>query len=345
MVAAIHGISATGASSIIFLAVLWAFVPAPAVFLWLQLAPGTGGRWRLPSRVYLSLAAVLSLLVLVGVGWIGAERAIHPKPCSDVPDLADYPALQPVAERVSFQVPEGNRRVGWFIPGQSRATVLLLHGYACRRQEMLDYAQVLHQAGYSTMLFDFRNRGESDGDAVTLGFYERQDAVAAVEYLRTRSEVDLQRLGVLGISMGAAVAILAAAQAPEIKAVIADSSFESASRAVEEGFTRVTDLPAFPFSPVALLIIRLRLGISASDVVPRDHIAAISPRPVFLVHGLADTKVTPGNSENLFAVAGEPKEIWRLPGSQHTDGIKDYREEYSRRMVEFFDKYLMLQWR
>ena len=340
LVATVHAISLTGAVSIPFLAVLVIFLPAPLVFLWLMLARQPQKKWRVASRSYLSAAAVVSVLVLGGVGWIGAQRAIHPKPCDDAPELEDYSELRPLAQMISFHVPEDGQRSGWFIPGESSSTVLLLHGYGCRRQEMLEYAQVLHRAGYSTLLFDFRNRGESDGDAVTLGFYEKQDAVAAVQYLKSRTDVDINRLSVLGISMGAAVAISAAAVTPEIKAVIADSPFESASKAVAEGFTRITSLPAFPFSPVSLLIIKLRLGISPGDVVPREHIAAISPRPILLIHGLGDTKVTPGNSRTLFAAAGEPKELWLLPESQHTDAIKDYREEYSRRMVEFFDRYL-----
>ena len=130
------------------------------------------------------------------------ERAIHPKPCDDVPAQADHSTLQPLAEVVSFPVPDDGQRLGWFIPGQSRATVLLLDDHGCRRQEMLDYAEVLHGAGYSTLMFDFRNRGDSDGDAVTLGFYEQQDAVAAVDYLKTRSDVDIELLGVLSISIG-----------------------------------------------------------------------------------------------------------------------------------------------
>ena len=340
LVAAIHGVSATGAGSIPFLALLWLFAPAPAVFLWLRLARGVSKRRRVLSRSYLALAVVLSLVVLGGVGWTGAERAIHPKPCDDVPALADYSTLQPLAEVVSFSVPDDGQRVGWFIPGQSRATVLLLHGYGCRRQDMLDYAEVLHGAGYSTLMFDFRNRGDSDGNAVTLGFYEQQDAVAAVDYLKTRSDVDIELLGVLGISMGASVAILTTAQVPEIKAVIADSAFESADQAVEEGFTRVTGLPTFPFSPITLQIIRWRLGISPSDVVPKDQIASIGPRPIFLIHGLADTKVTSGNSKTLFAAAREPKTLWLLEGSEHTDGIKDFPEEYSQRMLEFFGRHL-----
>jgi pimeloyl-ACP methyl ester carboxylesterase len=126
---------------------------------------------------------------------------------------------------------------------------------------MLEYAQVLHQASYSTLLFDFRGRGDSDGDAVTLGFYEQQDVLAAVEYLKNRDDVDMDRVGVLGISMGGVVAILAAAQEPAIKSVVADSPFESAEQAIEEGFTRVVGLPTFPFAPITLQFIKWRLGI------------------------------------------------------------------------------------
>ena len=217
---------------------------------------------------------------------------------------------------------------------------MLLHGYGCRRQQMLDYAQVLHQAGYSTFLFDFHGRGESDGDAVTLGFREQRDASEAVIYLRSRGDVDMTRLGVLGVSMGGSVAILAAAREPEIKAVIADSPFASADLAVEEGFTRVVGLPAFPFAPITLQLIRWRVGFAPQDIVPKEHIADISPRPVLLIHGLDDAKVSPDNSRILYEAAREPKELWLIPGGTHTCGLRENPEEYSRRILEFFDRYL-----
>jgi len=157
------------------------------------------------------------------------------------------------------------------------------------------------------LLFDLHGQGDSDGDAVTLGFYERQDALAAVEYLKTRDDVDGSNIGVLGISMGASVAIMAAAMNPDIKAVIADSPFESATRGIEEGFTRVTGLPRFPFGPITLTFIEWRLGISPEDIAPIEKVAAISPRPLLLIHGTGDTDVSPANSEVLFAAAGEPK--------------------------------------
>jgi pimeloyl-ACP methyl ester carboxylesterase len=343
LVAAIHVISTTGAKSVPFLVALWIFTPAPAVFLWSWSSRHKNwSRTQKASVVsYLSLATLLALVVPAVVGWIATERALHPAVCeAGNRSLANYPDIQLAAELVSFPVPEGGRRVGWFIPGRSQAPVILLHGFGCQRQEMLEYAQVLHQAGYSTLLFDFRGRGDSDGDAVTLGFYEQQDVLAAVEYLRSRDDVDIGRVGALGISMGGAVAILAAAQEPAIRTVVADSPFESAEQAIEEGFTRVVGLPAFPFAPITLQFIKWRLGASPDGVIPRDYIAAISPRPILIIHGLADTAVSSANSESLFAAALDPKELWLLPGVNHTNGIGDLKEEYSHRVINFFGQNL-----
>jgi uncharacterized protein len=341
-VAAVHLVLASGSGSVPLLGVLWAFVGTPVVYIWWW---RYGRRARhaalnLIPRVYLSLGVVLPVVVLLGVGWIASERGISPEGC-DIGRLSleHYPDLHPLAEEVTFPSPQGGKLVGWFIPGESPATVILLHGFSCQRHEMLEHAQILHHAGYTTLLFDFGGRGESDG-VVTLGFYEQQDVLSAVEYLKTRDDVDMDNLGVLGASMGAAAAILAAAQAPEIKAVIADSPFESAERAIEEGFTRVVGLPAFPFAPVTLKIIELRVGVSPTQVVPRERVAAISPRPLLLIHGTADTQVTPVNSEILYAAAGEPKELRLLPDLQHTRGIWDLREEYALLIVEFFHRHL-----
>jgi fermentation-respiration switch protein FrsA (DUF1100 family) len=343
LLAAFDGASATGASSIPVLAVLWVFTPGPAVFAWLWWSNGrlANPRPRKAAVAYLSVGVGLSVLVLAGVGWIASERGIHPAPC-DTADkrLSDYPTLEPTTEQVSFPVPATGQRTGWFIRGISKDTVILLHGYGCRRQEMLDYADVLHQAGYSVFLFDLYGQGDSDGDGVTLGFQEQRDLLAAVDYLKGRNDVDSSNIGVLGVSMGAAVAIMGAAQSPDIKAVVADSPFESANRAIEEGFTRVIGLPAFPFAPITLQIIQWRLGISPNQVVPREQVAAISPRPLLLIHGLADTEVSPLNSEILFAAAGQPKELWLIPGVDHASGIKEHREEYTKRIVDFFGRYL-----
>ena len=156
--------------------------------------------------------------------------------------------------------------------------------------------------------------------------------------MKTREDVDRSNLGVLGSSMGGSVAIMAAAITPDIKVVVADSPFASATRGIEEGFTRVTGLPRFPFAPVALTIIEWRLGISLDDIAPIEQVAAFSPRRR-LIHGTADTHVNSGNSEDLFAAAGEPKLIL-LPGNEHAMGMKDVTGEYTDLIVRLFDLHL-----
>lgn len=337
------GISATAAGSIPVLAALWLFVPAPFVFGWLRAtkAVRTSSWRRKLATAYLTSGIAVSVLVIGGVGWIGSERGIHPELCDTGNEsLSDYPVLERAAELVSFPVPELGQRVGWFVPGRSQSTVILLHGFGCRRQEMLNRALVLNRAGYSTLLFDLHGQGDSDGDAVTLGFYERRDAVAAVEYLKTRDDVDGSNLGMLGVSMGGSVAIMAAAMTPDIKAVVADSPFESATIGIEEGFTRVTGLPRWPFGPIVLRFIQWRLGISPDDVAPIEQVADISPRPLLLLHGTADIHVSYGNSEALFAAAGEPKELVLLSGIEHANGIKDVPDQYASLIVGFFDRHL-----
>jgi len=116
---------------------------------------------------------------------------------------------------------------------------------------MLPHADFLHEAGYSVLLFDFRSSGESEGDAVTMGFHERGDVQGAVQYLKRRSDADGESLWVLGVSMGAATAIMTAAVTPELKAVVSESSFKSVDSAIASSFEHFIHLPAFPFAPIS----------------------------------------------------------------------------------------------
>lgn len=76
------------------------------------------------------------------------------------------------------------------------------------------------------------------------------------------------------------------------------------------------------------------------DIAPIEQIVAISPRPLLLIHGTADTHVNSGNSEDLFAAAVEPKKLILLPGIEHARGMKDVPDEYTDLIVRFFDLHL-----
>src|ERR1035437_10048855 len=204
------------------------------------------GSWR-PNRALSASAAAVALLlaVVLGIGWIAAGRAIHPAIWPYEKGLADFPDLHPY--QVSFESRTHTRIASWFFPGTRRATVLLSHGYGDNQIQMLPYADFLVRQGFSVLTYDMRNRGRSSGDAVTFGALEAPDIISAVDYLMTRSDVDPNRMGAIGLSLGAAATILAAAGDSRINALLDDSAFSDPPAAIRSRFQHFIRLPSLPF--------------------------------------------------------------------------------------------------
>lgn len=203
---------------------------------------------------------------------------------------------------------------------------------------MLPHAEYLHRNGYSVLMFDFRYRGESGGDELTLGAKETWDVISAVEYLRKRPEVNPAQIGVLGNSMGAASAIMAVAKIPDIKGVVAESSFTSVNDVMWWTFPRIAGLPSIPFAPLSKFICGLRLGFDLDKVSPIKAIPEIGPRPIFLIDDLQDNLFPVDSGERLYVAAREPKSFWQIPSCLHGQGWDCAPEEYKRRVLAFWQK-------
>ncbi|HLB41360.1 MAG TPA: alpha/beta fold hydrolase [Gammaproteobacteria bacterium] len=126
-------------------------------------------------------------------------------------------------DNVSFRTQDNVLLRGWFIPSkQSTAkTIILLHGYPADKGDILPSRLFLHET-YNLLLFDFRYFGESEGSYSTIGKYEVFDLLSAIKYLRSKK---INEVGVWGLSLGGAVALMTAPQAPEIKVIVAQSSY------------------------------------------------------------------------------------------------------------------------
>ncbi len=285
----------------------------------------------------LLVSAVASAGAVLAAAWIVAERALHPWRLEEDYNLLDFDLP---AEDVRFPSRDGLRLAGWFIPGDSPACVILAHGHGRSRGELLPHADFLHRAGFSVLLFDFRNRGESEGEAVTMGVREPLDLLGALDYLRSRSEVDAARIGVLGLSMGATAALMAAAQAPELRAVVAESSFVRLADLAKRGLRHFFHLPSFPLAPLARWMVERRLHADLATVAPLETIARLSPRPLLLIDDELDEVLGPGQGEALLAAAGEPSELWVVPGADHARAWQAAPQDYERRVVTFFRRHL-----
>jgi uncharacterized protein len=278
---------------------------------------------------------LLSLVSLGVIGWIGSERALHPGYGRYKWSLNTFPDLHP--EHIQVRSVDSILLDGRFFRGDRPALIILASGYGDTQDQMLQIAEFLHHAGFSVLTYNSRARAPSGGKYVTLGALEQMDVISLVDYAARRSDVDANRIGILGISMGGASAILAAAKDQRIRAVVDDSGFSDAPRVIAASFEHFIHLPAFPFAPITVGIADLRAGINVNHVRPMDVIGQISPRPLLIIHEQGDAVVPPDNSLRNFAAARQPKQIWLTPGSSHGQAQIVAKSEYQATVTTFFE--------
>ncbi len=241
-------------------------------------------------------------------------------------------------EDVTFLTSDGIEIKGWFIPAEDpKGTIILCHGYGTERSDCLAWAKFLRRGGYSALLFDFRGHGESGGRYCSLGYYEREDLRAAVNYLKKRGE---NSIGAMGFSMGGTVALMAGAEDPDLLAVVTDGAYLSLHSVVASFAKKYFRAPKYPFIPPAIWTAGLRLRFNPREVHLRKHVGSISPRPILLIHGGEDREVLLSDAEAIYEAAGEPKELWVVSGANHASTYSVAREKYEEKVVGFLNRAL-----
>jgi pimeloyl-ACP methyl ester carboxylesterase len=289
--------------------------------------------WRTAKRVLIAAPAIV-----LGGSFLWAYLSVHPPKWKP----RRTPKSVGVAyENVKFRSRDGVLLAGWFAPAKdAKAVVILCHGFPGNRNEVVNHLAFLHKAGFDVFAFDFRGRGESEGNTCTLGYHEVNDLLGAVRYLRERPDTKSQKIGVLGLSMGGAVCIMGAAREKEIAAVVADAPYARLDRAVNQRFRAFLGPLAPVFRAPAQFFGERLADFKIADVSPLNEVAHISPRPLFLIHGTRDFLIKPTDSQMLHAAARDPKQLWLVEGARHTKAYKVAGAEYERRVTEFFQKAL-----
>jgi fermentation-respiration switch protein FrsA (DUF1100 family) len=253
-----------------------------------------------------------------------------------VPDSRDYGKPDPVAlpyEEVEFPSGDGTRLTGWFFAnaGRRKGTVIHVHGNAANITNHYHGIAFLPAAEYQVLEFDYRGYGRSEGSPSRSGCLA--DVHAAIDYVKGRKNVDPERIVLFGQSLGAAFAIVAAAERPEVKAVAAEAPFTS-HRAIARAVLRRNPV-TWPF---AWFLPDLTLSGAHAPINAVDRIA---PRPLLLLHGKADKLIPFGMSEELLARAKEPKRLHAIPGGGHLDiPDPDTARAYRGALVGFYDEAL-----
>ena len=298
------------------------------------------------KRTRLIVGVVTGILLLAVAGILNVTRNEAHKLITASQADRELPTETPADynlpyEDVTITTPDGLKLVGWFVPSENGAVIIMQHGYKSTRKELLNEAEMMHRHGYGILLTTVRAHDGSDGEMITFGMNEVNDMDAWYQYLVSRPEVDADKIGILGNSYGGMLAIQFAAQNENIKAVVADCAFSSLNDTVETSVEYFTDLPAFPFAPLIVFWAERETGFQTDDIDATQWIAQISPRPVFLMQGGADVVISADSGQRLYDAAGEPKELWFDLALGHVDFDTERAAEFEQRVAAFFDQYLL----
>ena len=255
-----------------------------------------------------SLSTVLSIVILVAAGYAAVLLGLYAFQSRlvyfpNMPSRALGPGPDSIGlayETVEIITEDGIRLDAWYVPArEARGTVLFFHGNAGNISHRLDSLRVFNQLGLSTLIFDYRGYGRSEGKVSEQGIY--RDAEAAWRHLTGERGIPAAEIVLFGRSLGAAVAASVA------------SRHRPGALIIESGFVSVPDMAAelYPWLPARWLA---RIGFPTGD-----FLKSVSC-PVLVVHSRDDEVIPFGHGLRLFEIAREPKQLLELRGG-HNDGF------------------------
>jgi fermentation-respiration switch protein FrsA (DUF1100 family) len=315
--------------------------------------PKAGRVWGIIRWLLIVLGPLAVIFFLIVVPWFFTymltAHSYHFRDPNDGKTPQDFGmAYQPA----DFQSSDGINLKGWYLPAASKSaasepsagssapagTIIYCHGVNRTRIEMLPMAQFAHSLGYNGLVFDFRHEGASGGAISTIGYQERLDVEGAVRYVLDQQHA-AQPVVLWGVSMGAAAALMAAAETPEPAAVVSDSTFLTFDDTVQHHWKLYVGGPAFPITDEVIAWAGLRGHFRPSDFDLRTAVEHINPRPILFVAVEGDKRMPPAIARTLYDLAtSSDKMLVVLPGNRHGEGFKSGQDQYEQAVKQFLRK-------
>jgi uncharacterized protein len=280
------------------------------------------------KRLFTLAAILLALAVAIAfvIGWALA---------APVQTDVGKPPEDLGARPVEFKSNSGATVHGWWCPtATSRGAVVLLPGIRANRLSMVDRARFLRRAGYSVLLIDFQATGETKGDHITFGWKESRDALAAVNFVHGVAQSD--DVAIIGSSLGG-VATLLATPPLKVDALVLEAVYPTIEIATRNRMENYLGAFGRMLTPLLLGQLQLRLGVSATQLRPADHIAGVEC-PMLIMSGEKDRDTRPADTQILFECARSRKQLWPVPKAGHVDLHRAAPAEYERRVLAFLSQ-------
>ena len=283
------------------------------------------------------LIILLTFLIIIGALLILMTKMYSNKFKAHIKTPGDYGIP---FESIRYPTKNNKKLYGWWIPApkekaESASTIILVHGWNRNVGRMMPYIKTLHPAGYNLLVFDSRNHGSSDPDEFSSMPKFAEDIIASINFLEKKPEINLDNLGVVGLSMGGAASIYAASNDKRIKKVITVGAFAHPAKVMKQEIQK-KHIPYFPVIWMFFKYVQYKIGTSFEAIAPINNIGKVKAN-LLLIHGEQDD-VVPVEDAQLMEKSGNPSSVklWAIPGKGHSDCHEDV--EYWKRVKAFFEK-------
>jgi hypothetical protein len=302
---------------------------------------GLWGLWRSrrrTGRLWRRLVRRSMLVVVAGLAaWFVAQPVLFAYAVTHV-QRAVVPGdkLGVAHEEVTFTSSDGLTLHGWYIPSRNGAAVVDFPG----RLGTQAHARMLARHGYGVLLFDRRGEGLSEGGGNLLGWGGEKDIIAAVDWLERRPDVDPDRIGGIGLSVGGELMLEAAAKDAGLAAVVSDGA---GARQFQEDKAAFPGVEFWAMSP-AFALLNASVGVFSDTAPPEslfDLVPRIAPRPVLFIYAPDGGNATEVLTPDYARIAGPDASLWTVPDAPHIKAIATAPAEYERRVIGFFDDALL----
>jgi len=282
------------------------------------------------------VAAGILIFTLIFVSGFGFWSAIHPQKISPTPITPASLGLD--FENVQFVTSDKIPIRGWLVksssPQATRKVIIVLHGYPANKTDVLSPLAFLAKR-YDLLFFDFRYLGTSGGSYTSIGMKEVEDLKSAVSFLQQRK---YRAIGIFGVSMGGATALMAAPDLPDVKAIVADSSYASLGLMTFQFYKEFSFLK-YPLAFLTKLWAEAFFGKNVDKTSPMSA-AKLLKIPIFIIHSRADTHIPFAQALLLKqSLENDPKaEFWFMDGREH--GETHLEKEFEPKVLGFFERYV-----
>jgi len=235
-------------------------------------------------------------------------------------------------EEVSIPTENNKRLYGWWIKAKTKApTIILMHGWDRNISRLIPYIKNLHGKEFNLLAFDTRHHGNSDSDSFSSMVKFAQDIIASINFIEKKPNVEKDKFFLIGLSIGGAASIYAAAADYRIKKIVTIGAPSNPAQ-VMTMHMRKKRIPQ-PIIWTAFKIMEFRIGKRFTQLASANNISKTNAQ-VLLIHGTND-KVVPFSQAKIIIEASNKNQtkLWAIDGKGHSNC--HYEPNFWDKIIEF----------